>query len=251
VPAPAFGGNMTEILSGSGINKTFGSFQVLKDVNFTLTEGEALGIVGPNGAGKTTLFSVVVGSLVPSSGTVMFSGVDVTRADAARRCRAGIGRTHQVPRPLLGMAVFEDVLVAAQHGSGRVGEEAGNLAAEALERSDLLPLANRPAATLGLLDRKRLGNQKLDRQRSFGGLHDLEIRYLEFIDDVHSQQRLVLDDKDCDAISGHDDVVPHLLPFAAETNAACASYHAVLQAVETQRIRTENRLLDVIDSHAP
>jgi branched-chain amino acid transport system ATP-binding protein len=156
VPAPAVGGTMAEILSGSGINKTFGSFQVLKDVNFTLAEGEALGIVGPNGAGKTTLFSVVAGSLAPSSGSVLFSGADVTRADAAARCRAGIGRTHQVPRPFLGMSVFENVLVAAEHGFGRRGDKAGALAAEALERSGLLPLANRPAATLGLLDRKRL-----------------------------------------------------------------------------------------------
>ena len=55
---------MAEILAGRTINKTFGSFQVLKDVNFTLSQGEALGIVGPNGAGKTTLFSVVAGSLM-------------------------------------------------------------------------------------------------------------------------------------------------------------------------------------------
>ncbi len=54
------------------------------------------------------------------------------------------------------MSVFENVLVAAEHGSRLVGEEAKNLAAEALERSGLLPFANRPAATLGLLDRKRL-----------------------------------------------------------------------------------------------
>lgn len=147
---------MADILAGRGINKTFGSFQVLKDVNFTVSEGEALGIVGPNGAGKTTLFSVVAGSLVPSSGTVRFSGADVTRADAASRCRAGIGRTHQVPRPFLGMSVFENVLVAAEHGSGLAQDEARNLAADALERSGLLPLANRPAAALGLLDRKRL-----------------------------------------------------------------------------------------------
>jgi branched-chain amino acid transport system ATP-binding protein len=52
--------------------------------------------------------------------------------------------------------VFENVLVAAEHGFGRRGDKAGALAAEALERSGLLPLANRPAATLGLLDRKRL-----------------------------------------------------------------------------------------------
>ena len=147
---------MAEILAGRQINKTFGSFQVLRDVNFTLSEGEALGIVGPNGAGKTTLFSVVAGSLAPSSGMVLFSGADVTTAGAASRCRAGIGRTHQVPRPFLGMSVFENVLVAAENGSGLAQDRARNLAAKSLDQSGLLPLANRPAATLGLLDRKRL-----------------------------------------------------------------------------------------------
>ncbi len=44
---------MNEILAGAGIAKSFGAFQVLKDVDFTLAKGEALGIVGPNGAGKT------------------------------------------------------------------------------------------------------------------------------------------------------------------------------------------------------
>lgn len=162
---------MAEILSGRSVGKTFGSFQVLKDVNFTLATGEALGIVGPNGADKTTLFSVVAGSLMPSSGEVLFSGVNVTGADAASRCRAGIGRTHQVPRLFLGMSVFENVLVAAQHGSGLSAVDGRNLAAEALERSGLVPLANRPAATLGLFDRKRLELARA-RDRTKGGLLD-------------------------------------------------------------------------------
>ena len=147
---------MDAIVSGIGIGKSFGAFQVLSNVDFHLGKGEALGIVGPNGAGKTTLFSVVAGSLAPSAGSIHFQGKDVTGTDAASRCRAGIGRTHQVPRPFSGMTAFENTLVAAQHGSDRAGDEAGALAADALRRCGLLALANRPAAALGLLDRKRL-----------------------------------------------------------------------------------------------
>jgi branched-chain amino acid transport system ATP-binding protein len=147
---------MAAILSGRGISKNFGSFQVLNDVSFTLNPGEALGIVGPNGAGKTTLFSIVAGSLVASRGEIRLQGAALNGKDAASRCLAGIGRTHQVPRPFLGMSVFENTLVAAEHGSGLSSGEAHDLAAQSLERTGLLVHANRPAAMLGLLDRKRL-----------------------------------------------------------------------------------------------
>ncbi len=147
---------MDLILSGSGLNKHFGSFHVVKNVTFELHAGEALGIVGPNGAGKTTLFSLVAGSLAPTSGAISLAGRDISGLDAADRCLAGIGRTHQVPRPFLGMTVFENVLVSAQHGSGMPEDAVESVAAQALEQSGLLALANRPAAVLGLLDRKRL-----------------------------------------------------------------------------------------------
>ena len=144
------------MLACSGIDKSFGAFRVLKSVDFTVSPGEAVGIVGPNGAGKTTLFGVLAGAHLPSAGTVWFAGADLTGTSAAARCRSGIARTHQVPRPFLGLSVFENALVAAQFGAGLSGSEAEACAAEALERSALLQHANRPAAALGLLDRKRL-----------------------------------------------------------------------------------------------
>jgi branched-chain amino acid transport system ATP-binding protein len=144
------------ILAGYGIDKSFGAFKVLKAVDFAVAPGEAVGIVGPNGAGKTTLFGVLAGALPPTSGTVQFAGADLTGTGAAARCRSGIARTHQVPRPFLGMSVFENALTAAQFGAGLSGGAAEDCAAEALERTALLHHANRPAAALGLLDRKRL-----------------------------------------------------------------------------------------------
>jgi branched-chain amino acid transport system ATP-binding protein len=144
------------LLAGAGIDKSFGVFKVLKAVDFAVAPGEAVGVVGPNGAGKTTLFGVLAGALLPSAGTVRFAGVDLTGTGAASRCRSGIARTHQVPRPFLGMSVFENALTAAQFGAGLSGSAAEGCAAEALERTGLLRHANRPAAALGLLDRKRL-----------------------------------------------------------------------------------------------
>jgi branched-chain amino acid transport system ATP-binding protein len=129
---------------------------VLDRVDFSLRPGEAVGVVGPNGAGKTTLLNILAGSLRPDSGVVRFKGAEVTRTGQADRCRLGIGRSHQVPRPFGGMTVFENVLVGATAGAGRRGADAYAHCLGVLDRCELSGLANRRADTLGLLHRKRL-----------------------------------------------------------------------------------------------
>ncbi len=144
------------VLAAVGVRKRFGALAVLDGVNLSLGQGEAVGIVGPNGAGKTTLLSVLAGSLAPDSGGIEFRGRDVTSKGAAERCRLGIARTHQVPRPFVGMTVFENVLVGATAGGKRRGSAAYELCLQVLDQCGLPPLANRRAEGLGLLQRKRL-----------------------------------------------------------------------------------------------
>ncbi len=142
--------------SGRGLTKRFGSLAVLENVDFSMGTGEAVGIVGPNGAGKTTLLATLSGAYQPSAGTVTFGGHDVTRLPAAARCRLGLVRTHQVPKPFSGMTTFENVYVAAAHGDVRNRDEAYERAIDSLTLCGMLSVANRRAETLGLLDRKRL-----------------------------------------------------------------------------------------------
>jgi branched-chain amino acid transport system ATP-binding protein len=144
------------LLATNGLSKRFGALVVLEDVSITLPAGGALGIVGPNGAGKTTLLDMLAGAGKPDGGSVSYDGQDVTRLPAAARCRLGIGRTHQVPRPFGEMTVFENVLVGATMGGGLRGSQAQAAALRALEGTGLVNLGNRRADTLGLLDRKRL-----------------------------------------------------------------------------------------------
>ena len=99
-------------------DKSFDALVVLDGVDFSVRAREAVGIVGPNGAGKTTLLSVLVGAHAPTSGRVRFRGEDVTESPTAERCRLGLARTHQIPRPFSGMTVFENVFTAAAHGGG-------------------------------------------------------------------------------------------------------------------------------------
>src|SRR5271170_151111 len=144
------------LLDASGLHKRFGALVVLDAVDFTVRGGEAVGIVGPNGAGKTTLLSVLVGAHAPEAGRVRFRSEDVTRLPTAERCRRGLARTHQIPRPFSGMTVFENVYTAAAHGGGLEHEAAYRRAIESLELTGMTSVANRRAETLGLIDRKRL-----------------------------------------------------------------------------------------------
>jgi len=144
------------ILDAVGIRKQFGALAVLDGVDFSVRSGEAVGIVGPNGAGKTTLLNILSGALRPNGGSVSFESTDITGASAARRCRLGIGRAHQVPRPFGGMTVFENVFVGAALGAGLRRARAYDRCVEALEQCALLGVANRRAESLGLIDRKRL-----------------------------------------------------------------------------------------------
>ncbi|MET0909078.1 MAG: ABC transporter ATP-binding protein [Ilumatobacteraceae bacterium] len=148
------------IVRCDAISKQFGSLTVVDELTFSLGRGEALGIVGPNGAGKTTVFNVLAGDLAPTTGTVWFDGDDVTRQSAHVRCRHGIGRTAQIPRPFEGLTVFENVLVGSSFGGrrriGRGHRDAIEASVEALERTGMTSLANRRSGDLTLLERKRL-----------------------------------------------------------------------------------------------
>ena len=144
------------LLRTTDITKRFGSLVVLDGVSLDIEPGGALGIVGPNGAGKTTLLDMLTGAGRPQRGTVSLDGRDVTALGATARCRLGIGRTHQVPRPFIDMTVFENVLVGATQGGGLRSSAAEDRTLQALEQTGMLELGNRRADTLGLLDRKRL-----------------------------------------------------------------------------------------------
>jgi branched-chain amino acid transport system ATP-binding protein len=144
------------LLEGASLVKRYGELVVLDRVDVRVAPGEAVGVVGPNGAGKTTLLGVLAGSVAPTAGVVRLRGDDITRLPQSERCRRGIGRAHQVPRPFGGMTVLENVFVGVSAGATLRGRAAYLRCVEVLERCGLIELANRRADTLGLLHRKRL-----------------------------------------------------------------------------------------------
>ncbi|NNN16405.1 MAG: ATP-binding cassette domain-containing protein [Acidimicrobiaceae bacterium] len=144
------------LLELKSISKRFSGVIVADDLSFTVGVGESLGIVGPNGAGKTTLFGMIGGDIKADRGEVRLDTRLLNGMDSAERARAGIGRTYQVPRSFEQMTVFENVLVAAQHGAGLRGRSAHEMAQGVISATGLQRSINRPAGRLGLLDRKRL-----------------------------------------------------------------------------------------------
>lgn len=64
-----------------GINKSFGSLQVLRGIDTVIEKGEIVSIVGPSGAGKTTLLQIIGTLDSPDSGSVLYDGIDVMKLD--------------------------------------------------------------------------------------------------------------------------------------------------------------------------
>lgn len=147
---------MTAILELEGVGKAFGAVVVAERQSWSLQQGEALGVIGPNGAGKTSMFNLITGALPVDQGTIRLDGQDITHWSAARRCRAGIARSFQVPQPFSGMTVFENAYVAATQGAGLSAGAAEDLCLDVLERTGLLRKGNVMAGSLTLLERKRL-----------------------------------------------------------------------------------------------
>lgn len=177
------------LLQLEGVSKRFGQVVVAEGITFQLEQGDAVGIVGPNGAGKTSLFGMISGDISPDSGVISFANENLARMTPAKRARAGVGRTYQVPRPFEHMTVFENTLLAAQQGAHARGHESYDVAFAALERTGLAAMANRPAGSLALLHRKRLelaralatSPKVLLLDEIAGGLTDLEVNELTSI----------------------------------------------------------------------
>lgn len=144
------------MLELAALSRAFGGLKVIDRLDLNVDAGEILGILGPNGAGKTTVFNMIAGVLPPTDGHVLFEGRDITTTKPWDRCRLGIGRTYQVPKPFTHMSVFENVLVAAVHGGRMSLKHAKHEAEASLDRTGLTGRAPLPAGQLALLDSKQL-----------------------------------------------------------------------------------------------
>jgi branched-chain amino acid transport system ATP-binding protein len=143
------------LLSVSGLTKRFGGVVANRDVSFTVSPGELVGVIGPNGAGKSTLFDLITGFARADAGTVAIDDRDVTRLRPDQISRLGVGRTFQKLRPFHGMTALENVMIGAFRLTANV-DAARHAAQEALDRVGLGDRAAAHARGLSTGQRKRL-----------------------------------------------------------------------------------------------
>ena len=145
------------MLTIEGVGRRFGALWAVRDVTFSVSRGEILGIIGPNGAGKSTLFNVIAGAVNPSSGEIRFLGSSITNAKSYQVARLGLARTFQIPKPFKQLSVGENVMLSAlrRHRSTR---RAAVVAADAMRFVAMEHLADNSIAslTVGLLKKLEL-----------------------------------------------------------------------------------------------
>ncbi len=83
-----------------------------------MRRGHIHALIGPNGAGKTTCFNLLTKFLPPTSGTILFNGVDITHEKPAQIARRGIVRSFQISAVFPHLTVLENVRVALQRKLG-------------------------------------------------------------------------------------------------------------------------------------
>ena len=88
---------MLPVVEVKGINKSFGTTQVLKDISLSVEKGSFFGLFGPNGAGKTTLLRIITGQLAPDSGVAITMGVTHSDPIGVKRL-VGIVPEAETPR---------------------------------------------------------------------------------------------------------------------------------------------------------
>jgi branched-chain amino acid transport system ATP-binding protein len=146
------------ILEGEGVTKHFGGLAAVSGVDFTVDQGEVVGLIGPNGAGKTTLFNLISGALVPKEGAIRFNGQNITGLKPHKICKMGLARTFQSVKVFANMPVLENVVLGSLFGKSNSmsSADAAREAMESLEFVGLSAVRATPAKDLTLANQKRL-----------------------------------------------------------------------------------------------
>ena len=197
------------ILDVRNLSRSFGGLKAVQNVSFKLQRNEILGIIGPNGAGKTTLFNLLNGFLRPDTGEVLLEGRDVFARKPHELCEAGVARTFQIMRPFQRMSISDNVVVGA-YVRAKTDTKARELAADAIARVGLSPIADRIA----------------------GELSTKELRLMELARALAGQPKILLLDETLAGL-GHDeaDEVVAVIQRLARDNITIAIIEHTMQAM--------------------
>lgn len=134
------------ILEIKNLTKKFGGLTAVNDCSFEIKKGELVGLIGPNGAGKTTIFTIISGFERPSSGKVIFDGINITGKKPYEIVNKGIARTFQIVRSFKYLTLLENVSVSYLSPRGK----------KVSRKSGIDKLASTILSSVGLIDKARL-----------------------------------------------------------------------------------------------
>ncbi len=132
-----------EILQVNHLSKSFGTHQVLKDIDFTVKKGDVTSIIGASGSGKSTLLRCINLLETPSSGEIFFQGEDIRhRKGGASAYRAKVGMVFQSFNLFNNMTVLENCVVGQTKVLKKSKKEAEETAMKYLTKVGMAPYIN-------------------------------------------------------------------------------------------------------------
>lgn len=161
-----------QLLLVKNLTKDFGGLRACDNVTFSLGTGDLVGLVGPNGAGKTTCFNLITGFLKPTSGNLIYKGMEISRLSSHQIVRAGIARTFQITSLFFELTVLENVMVglhrniegsffsALNHGTLGIGSATSKEHQQISRATKILEFWGLAAKTYGLAKNIALPDQK-------------------------------------------------------------------------------------------
>ncbi|MDF1854880.1 ABC transporter ATP-binding protein [Pseudooceanicola sp.] len=149
------------ILEIKNVGKRFGGLQALGDVNLSIAENSVHAIIGPNGAGKSTLLNVLVGKLIPDTGSVMFDGQSVLGRTPYEINQMGISRVFQTPEIFGNLTVIENMLIpcfAKRDGSFEL-----NAITSIAGQKDIIEKAEHMLESMNLANKRHMHSASMSR----------------------------------------------------------------------------------------
>jgi branched-chain amino acid transport system permease protein len=166
-PVRAARGTAKPILEATGLYKQYGGIVANNNIDFTIREGELLGIIGPNGAGKSTFFKMLTCEVPPTAGRIVFNGRDITGLGVTEVCQLGLTKSYQVNQLFTRLTVRQNIIIAAlaeKRGPFRLDlfrsvdkvQGLRERVDETLAQVDLADRADQPVSALAYGEKRRL-----------------------------------------------------------------------------------------------
>ena len=143
-----------QTLSGTGLQKIYGSREVVKGITIDVERGEVVGLLGPNGAGKTTTFYMITGMIRPNKGNIFIDGMNITSLPMYKRARKGVGYLAQEPSVFTKLSVEDNLRLVLQMTS-LTREEQSTRLEQLLEDFSITHIRKSKAYTLSGGERRR------------------------------------------------------------------------------------------------